>query len=198
MLIIGLTGGIASGKSTVAEAFHALGIPVYDADVIARDLLRPGSPAYSATVEEFGDAIVDAEGRIMRRRLRDIVFADPERRLVLENILHPRVREALLLAAQQAHDPYCILCVPLLVESGMTDLVNRVLVVDISAELQLKRLCQRDGMTRETAQRMVSAQATREQRLGVADDIIDNNGELAALQHQVQELHQKYCRISGS
>ncbi len=197
MLIIGLTGGIASGKSTVVDRFRALGATVHDADVIARDLLQPGTPAFNETLAHFGSAIMNARGEIDRAALRALVFADPRQRALLEGILHPRVRNALLAAAQQPHESYCIFCVPLLIESGMTDLADRILVVDVSRDVQLARLCQRDGMTHAAALQILAAQASREQRLAVADDVIDNNGDVAALSRQVQELHQKYCRLSS-
>lgn len=198
MLIIGLTGGIASGKSAVTDLFRARGVTVYDADVIARAQLQPATPAFAATVAAFGDAILDASGAIDRRRLRALIFQDPARRRQLEQIIHPRVRAELQRLLAACPGPYCLVCIPLLVETGMQDLVQRVLVVDVDEQRQLERLTRRDGVPLAEAQAALAAQASRQRRLAAADDVIDNNGDPAALTAQVDRLHQLYQRLAAS
>src|SRR5690606_20981910 len=166
MLTIGLTGGIASGKSTVAELFAALGVPVIDTDVIAREVVEPGEPGLAAIRDAFGAEVLTPDGRLDRRRLREIVFADAAKRRRLESILHPLIRErtlARLAAVRNA--PYAIVVVPLLVETDFGKLVDRVLVVDVPVDAQLERLASRDGIDRAAAEAMVAAQASRETRL---------------------------------
>ncbi len=186
---VGLTGGIASGKSAVSRAFEALGVTVVDTDVIAREVVMPGSPALEEIRQTFGDAVVAADGTLDRRGLREQVFADDTRRRELEAILHPRIRALTLERAAQAAGDYVVIVVPLLVETGFDRLVDRVVVVDCPEAQQLKRLMQRDGQDEATARRILAAQASREARLARADHVIDNSGTLAATEAQVAALH---------
>lgn len=199
MLIIGLTGGIASGKSTVSALFAGLGVPVIDADVCAREVVAPGSPALSQIVAQFGQEIQRPDGSLDRTQLGRLVFADRERRRQLENLLHPLIRQDMLAKARLLqHHPYLLFVIPLLAETGQRDLVHRVLVVDCPEETQLRRLMARDGIMADEAGRMLAAQARREQRLGIADDLIlnateqDRNG----LAQRVAQLHRRYLRLA--
>jgi dephospho-CoA kinase len=197
-LRIGLTGGIASGKTTAARYFAARGIPVIDADELARLVVEPGQPALEAVVREFGRGVLDADGRLDRRGLRQTVFADPDRRRRLEQILHPAIRGEMARQAAAAAGPYVILAIPLLVESGRATPVDRVLVVDCPAALQRERLLQRDAETPERAEAMLAAQAPREQRLAAADDVIVNDGTLAQLEAAVDRLDRRYRALAAA
>ncbi|HEX6260557.1 MAG TPA: dephospho-CoA kinase [Woeseiaceae bacterium] len=195
-LRIGLTGGIASGKSLIADMFASRGIPVIDTDVIAREVVRPGRPALQEIARRFGNEVLDAAGRLDRRRLRELVFADDAKRAVLESILHPRIRDAVVRQSGEAGGAYQVIVVPLLAESPMRQFMDRVLVVDCSEEIQLQRLLDRDAETEEQARRMIAAQASREERLGIADDVIDNNGTVAETARQVERLHRQYLELA--
>ena len=195
-LRIGLTGGIASGKSTVADLFAAKGVPIIDTDVIAREVVEPGRPALAEIANEFGPGILDAEGRLRRRQLRDLVFKDDKRRQALESILHPRIREETEARAAAAGGAYQLIVVPLLAESPMKSSMDRILVVDVSEQTQLERLLQRDAESELQARRMIAAQASREDRLAIADDVIDNGGTLDATAGQVDRLHGKYLELA--
>jgi dephospho-CoA kinase len=192
---IAVTGGVASGKSEVTRRFEALGVPIIDADLVARQLVEPGMPALADIVQRFGTAVLTHGGDLDRRRLRDIVFADAAARRDLEAILHPRVRESLRTGAASAHGPYVLLAIPLLVESRHYDWVSRVLVIDVPSEVQLARVMQRDGVERASAIAMIAAQATRAARLALADDVIINDGPLAALDAIVARLHARYALL---
>ena len=195
-LRIGLTGGIASGKSTVAEVFTALGVPVIDTDVIAREVVEPGQPALAAVAGAFGPELLGAGGRLDRRQLRARVFADPESRARLESILHPRIRKATLAAMNAAGGPYQLIVVPLLIESGFDALVDRVLVVDCPEAVQRQRLAERDGETAERIDRILAAQLPRDQRLAHADDVLANDGDLDTLRTAVTTLHHRYLELA--
>ena len=191
-----LTGGIASGKSAVSHRFAELGAGVVDTDVIARQVVEPGQPALRRIAQEFGPDFLDEGGRLDRRRMRETVFADPQCRARLEAILHPAIaaearRQILALDA-----PYCILVIPLFAESTRYPWVNRVLVVDASEELQIRRVMERDGVSREQAQSILDAQASRAQRLARADDVLVNEGSLGELQRKVDELHPRYLTLA--
>ena len=194
-LLIALTGGIASGKSAVARLFENLGVPVLDTDQIARDVVEPGMPAFAQIVETFGRDVIDATGRLDRRRLRDKVFADPAQRQLLESITHPAIRAELARRSEAAGGPYQIHVIPLLVEGGRSDAYDRVLVVDCPEEQQIERLTARDNTTVEQARQILAAQASREQRLEAADDVIVNTGTLADLEQFVLTLHRNYERL---
>jgi dephospho-CoA kinase len=191
-LLIALTGGIASGKSAVAEEFAKLGVPVLDTDQIARDVVAPGSPALGQLVAEFGPEILDGNGRLDRAHMRERVFGDPEQRRKLEAITHPAIRAELARRSAEAGGDYQIHVIPLLVETGRADAYDRVLVVDCPEEAQLQRLQARDGSSREQAEEILAAQVSREERLDAAHDVIENTGTLADLQRFVQTLHRNY------
>lgn len=195
-LLIALTGGIASGKSVVAEIFANLGVPVFDTDQIARDVVEPGTPTLAKLVAEFGSDILDASGRLDRARMRTRVFSDPPQRRRLEAITHPAIREELATRSAQARGEYQIHVIPLLLESGRTHAYDRVLVVDTTEEEQLKRLLARDGSSLELARQILAAQASREARLDAADDVIVNTGTLADLHEFVQTLHRNYSLLA--
>lgn len=192
MFRVGLTGGIASGKSTVANLFAARGATVLDTDVIAREVVVPGSHALAALVAAQGGGILDRQGGLDRAELRRRIFADPATRREVEAILHPAILAELQRQAARSPGPYQVLVIPLLVEAGLEHLVDRVLVVDCTEEEQIRRLAARDGESREGAVRMLETQATRERRLAAADDVIDNGGAAAALQARVAELDRLY------
>jgi dephospho-CoA kinase len=198
MLVIGLTGGIASGKTTISGRFSEHGVPVLDADRIARELVEPGQPALAEIVKIFGTQVLDPQGRLDRPALRRIVFADPKRRAELEGLLHPLVRRVMEQRLQELAAPYCILSIPLLLESGMTDLVDRVLVVDLPERMQMDRMRVRDGLSERDARDVMSAQTTRDARLAAADDVIHNAGTLEDLLEQVDVLHQNYRELAGT
>lgn len=192
MLRVGLTGGVATGKSTVADLFAARGATVLDTDVIAREVVVPGSHALAALVAAQGGGILDDQGRLDRAELRRRIFADATTRREVESILHPEILTELERQATLAPGPYQVFVIPLLVEGGLPHVVDRVLVVDCPEEEQLRRLMARDGESREDALRMLEAQAPRDRRLAAADDVIDNGGARADLPGQVAELDRKY------
>jgi len=189
---IGLTGGIASGKSTVANLFAALGVSIVDTDLLSREVVAPGSPLLRQIIDHFGMQVQGSDGSLNRQELRKRIFEDPEQRKWLEALLHPAIRELTDERCEAANGPYVIVAIPLLVETGGDARFDRVLVVDCEPELQLARLTARDGTTREEAQRMLAAQAPRAARLAVADDVIHNDGDLAQLRDQVEKLHRQY------
>jgi dephospho-CoA kinase len=192
---IALTGGIASGKSTVAKLFTALGARLIDTDQIARDIVAPPSPVLEKIAARFGPQVLGADGQLDRPRLRRIVFEDPGARRDLEAITHPAIRAETQRQCATAGGPYQLVAIPLLVESGAAGDYDRVLLVDAAPEVQLARLMLRDGMTRAEAERMIAAQATRAARRAVAHDIIDNDGDLLHLAPQVEELHRRYLAL---
>ena len=197
-LRIGLTGGIASGKTTVANFFADLGVPVIDTDVIARDVVTMGAPALARIRDAFGDKVFSDDGNLDRQAMRNLIFSDDDKRRQLERILHPRIREAVVIQAEGVTDPYTIIVVPLLVESPMKAFIDRVLVVDSSEEVQLSRLKQRDAENEEQARRMIAAQACRDERLAIADDVLLNEAGLDETRTKVEALHQKYLELSKS
>lgn len=198
MLRVGLTGGIASGKSAVAALFAACGATVLDTDLIAREVVEPGTPGLAALVNAQGGGILDAAGRLDRAELRRRMFADAATRREVEAILHPAIVTELERQAQIAPGPYQVFVIPLLVEAGLRQVVDRVLVVDCPEEDQVRRLLARDGETRAGATRMLATQATREVRLAAADDVIDNGGDTADLPAQVGRLDRKYRDLAAN
>lgn len=203
MLIIGLTGGIGSGKSTVSHYFESLGIPVIDADVITRELVTPGQPALQEIVQQFGSQLLAADGTLDRAQLRQQVFENEKERKKLEAILHPKVRDSMrqqITALHNSNTPpaYCILSIPLLVESGWTDLIQRVLVVDTSPAQQRQRASQRDGLSAEQINAVIRSQVDRDTRLAAADDIIHNDADIRAMLTQIDTLHQRYLQLARS
>jgi dephospho-CoA kinase len=200
-LIIGVTGGIASGKSTVARAFARLGVPWVDADDVAREVVEPGEPALEAIAAHFGERVLHEDGRLNRRALREIVFADPAERRWLESVTHPRIRQRLMahlerLQAQGA--PYVLLVSPLLFESGQHELAGRCLVIDVPETVQIARTAARDDVDEAQARAIVAAQLPRAERLARADDVIDNSASEAELAEQVAELDRRYRALSQS
>ncbi len=193
---VGLTGGIASGKSTVARMFADLGVPVIDTDVIAREVVAPGMPALDEIRSRFGDQAFDRSDRLDRAALRAMIFQDDDARRDLEAILHPRIGAETRRQADAAGGAYQVIVVPLLVDSALREFVDRVLVVDCNEETQIERLLARDAESREQARRILAAQASREERLAIADDVIDNSSDLASLRNRVGELDLSYRSLA--
>ena len=197
MLTIGLTGGIGSGKSEVADMFKELGVSVIDADVIAHQVVQAGTDALAEIVDVFGETVLTDDGTLDRARLAGIVFDRPELRKELETIIHPRVREQIR-SQKQAHDdePYILVVIPLLLESGQRDLVDRVLVADAAESTRINRVRARDGRSEQQIRSIMQNQADDAQRSAAADDRIDNNGSLDELKQQVDALHRTYSRMA--
>lgn len=196
MLTIGLTGGIASGKSTVTRFFNELGIGYVDADVIAREIVAPGEPLLATIADHFGPDILAADGHLRRDRLRQRIFTHPQDRRWLEGIMHPEIRRRMLARLNALNSSYRLLVVPLLVETGgYQGVIDRTLVVDVAPDIQLNRVKTRDHCSLEQAQSIVDAQLPRSERLAAADDVIENNGDETNLYHQVKELDQRYRRL---
>ncbi|MDH4315491.1 MAG: dephospho-CoA kinase [Gammaproteobacteria bacterium] len=198
MLRIGLTGGIASGKSTVADMFSAYGIPVIDTDEIARDVVTPGSPGLAEVQRQFGAGVIASDGTLDRAALRKIIFENDEQRKVLEAILHPRIREETMRRAAVAGGPYQIIVVPLLVESTLKSFMSRIVVVDCDPQTQLERLLSRDAENLQQAKRIIASQSSREQRLAIASDVIVNDGDIAETRRQVDDLHRRFLELAES
>lgn len=196
MLRIGLTGGIASGKSTAAGFFAELGVPVIDTDELAREALAPGSEALAAVFAAFGPGIRGPDGGLDRRALRARIFAEPADRRRLEAIVHPQVRTLLAARLRELDAPYALVVVPLLVESGLAAEMDRVVVVDCPEEVQIERLAARDGESVGTARRMLAAQSGRERRLAAADDVLENTAGPEDLKRGVTALHRRYLALA--
>jgi dephospho-CoA kinase len=196
MLRIGLTGGIGSGKTTVADMFADHGVPVIDADEIARALVAPSQPAYDEIIEAFGRDVVDDDSNIDRDKLRQLVFDDTQRRQELEAILHPRVRTEIHHQSLELDAPYCVIVIPLLIEAEQLDLVERVLVVDLDEEKQVQRVGARSGLSDAEVRKIIAAQIKRSERLRHADDVIENNADLASLKAQIERLHRRYLALA--
>ncbi|EPJ9674107.1 TPA: dephospho-CoA kinase [Citrobacter freundii] len=194
---VALTGGIGSGKSTVANAFADLGIQIVDADIIARQVVEPGKPALDAIAEHFGPELISADGTLHRRLLRERIFAHPQEKAWLNALLHPLIQQETQRQFQQATSAYVLWVVPLLVENGLYRQANRVLVVDVTLETQLSRTMQRDDVTRAHVEQILAAQASREARLAVADDVIDNNGAPDSIMSDVARLHARYLQLAS-
>ena len=199
-MIIGVTGGIASGKSTVARAFEALGAPWVDADDVAREVVEPGEPALAEISERFGQRVLNDDGTLNRRALREIVFADPAERHWLESVTHPRIRARLtehLARLQASGAPYVLLVSPLLFESGQSEMADRCLVIDVPEALQIERTAARDDVDEAQARAIVAAQMPRAERLARADDVLDNSGSEDAMRRRVAELDRRYRQITS-
>jgi dephospho-CoA kinase len=193
-----LTGGIASGKTTVSDLFEELGVPVIDTDRIARELVEPGMPALKTIVKRFGADFLDGEGRLDRRKMRTAIFADPGARTRLENILHPLIGNEVNRRISALDADYCIIVIPLYANSDAYEWVDRVLVVDVEEETQIARVMERDQISREQAEAILASQASRQKRLVLADDVILNEGPLEQLAARVQELHARYLALANS
>ncbi len=198
MFRIGLTGGVASGKSTVAEIFAELGAAIVDTDAVAREVVAPGAPGLESVTAAFGAEVLLASGELDRRALRNIVFSDPQRRKLLESILHPLIRTRTLELIDCVEAPYVIVVVPLLLETGFAELVERILVVDCPEAQQRERLRRRDNVSEDEARAMLAAQTGRQERLARADDVIDNSGDIESVRRQVQALHQRYVELGSN
>jgi dephospho-CoA kinase len=194
---VGLTGGVASGKSTVSKLFRAHGVPIIDTDELARDVVEPGQPPLESLVERFGASILTADGHLDRPALRTIVFSDPKARADLEALIHPAIGAEVESRSSISGGPYQILVIPLLVEKNLASQLDRVLLVDCAEELQIQRLRARDGSTLEEARAILNAQASRTARLKAAHDVIKNDGALGALKAQVSALHAQYLKSAS-
>jgi dephospho-CoA kinase len=196
-LRIGLTGGIASGKSTVTQRFAELGIPVIDADVASRNVVEPGTPGLAQVVQRFGPQVLNSDGQLDRRALRNLIFNDSSSRQALDAILHPLIRADMERAATVAKEPYLVMAIPLLVEGGSArQRVDRVLVVDADETLQIERVQARDGSSEEQARAILASQASRAARLSQADDVLLNAGTVAELRQSVDRLHEQYLQLA--
>ncbi len=197
MLKIGLTGGIASGKTAVSAHFSRLGVPVIDTDIISRELVEPGQPALEQIAEQLGREFIASDGRLNRAALRRHIFSHLEARATLEGILHPAIRQEVERRLAETTDaPYAIVVIPLLVENQLEDMVDRVLLVDVPEELQVERVCRRDNITSREAEKILLAQASRKERQRAADDIIDNDRDLPSLHARVNALHDYYLSLA--
>ncbi|ENM5760747.1 dephospho-CoA kinase [Vibrio mimicus] len=195
--VVALTGGIASGKTTVANLFHEhFGIDLVDADVIAREVVEPGTDGLKAITAHFGQTILNQDGSLNRTELRERIFADPEQKTWLNQLLHPMIRQRMQQALAQTTSPYTLLIVPLLVENQLQNMADRVLVVDVEESIQIERTIARDNVSIEQAQAILAAQATRAQRLAIADDVLKNDAKNQKLLPQITLLHQKYLAMS--
>ena len=196
-LRIGLTGGIASGKSTVTQRFSELGVPIIDADLASRAVVEPGTSGLRQVIERFGHKVLSPNGLLNRAALRELVFSDPRMRQELEAILHPLIRAYMEQRAKESVSPYLIMAIPLLIESGSPrDRVDRILVVDTDEATQLRRLLERDGSSTAQARAILASQSSREARLAAADDVLLNDGTVTDLRHAVDRQHQRYLRLA--
>ena len=195
-LVVGLTGGIGSGKSLACSFFEKLGVTVVDADIVARAVVEPGSPALNQIIEEFGQQVIDSEGHLDRAALRRLVFTDPSRRRKLEAITHPRINAQMTETINDSDGPYVIVCIPLLVENGRQQKMDHVVVVDAPVAVQLERVMRRDNLTESEVEAIMRAQADREQRLAQADDVLLNDADATKLEMQVTDLHEKLLGLS--
>ncbi len=198
MLVIGLTGGIGSGKSTVADALAARGAGVIDTDLIARELTEPGQPTLGEIAATFSGDLIGSDGRLDRDALRALVFSDPEARARLEAILHPRIKDRMVERLAALDASYAVLVIPLLFETNQDTLADRVLVVDVPETVQRERVRRRSGLTDSEIDRIIASQISRTERLARADDILDNSGDLPALSEQVERIHCSYIDLAGT
>lgn len=198
VFVIALTGGIGSGKTTVANMFAKLGVPIIDADVIAHTLTNPDGTAYHIIINHFGNDIVNTNKMINRKKLRDIIFNNVDEKKWLENVLHPLIRQTMQQEINNTRAPYCICVIPLLAKSKGIDFIDRVLVIDAPVDLQRARVKARDRTTTDQIQKIMNAQANRHARIAMADDVLTNDGDLASLKKKVSKLHQLYCELSHS
>ena len=196
MLIIGLTGGIGSGKSVASDKFKSLGIVVVDADVASRTVVEPGKPALKEIQDHFGSGIITAEGKLDRNKLREIIATDAEERKWLESVLHPKIGEQITKEISESTSVYTLFVAPLLLETNSQEMCSRVVVVDVPKDVQIQRTAKRDKVSSNQVEQMVAAQMKREKRLEKADDILLNNGTIEDLEKQVEELHKKYIQMA--
>lgn len=197
-LIIGLTGGIGSGKTAASDYFADQGITIVDADIVAREVVEPGEPAWLAIKARYGADVIQEDQSLNRAWLRQKVFAEPDERKWLEGQTHPRIRDRLIQQLRDATSPYAILVSPLLFESGQNALVKRTLAIDVPVDTQVRRACSRDTNNEEQIRRIIAAQISREDRCSRADDVADNSGTLAQLHAQLEKLHHTYLTMATS
>jgi len=195
VLKIGLTGGIGSGKSTVCKIFSEFGVPVIDADIIAHSLVRPGMPALEEIAKAFGKELISNDGTLDRKKIRDQIFANDTERKKLEDILHPAVYKEISVQVENINSKYCIISIPLLIETDASDTVDRILVIDVPRELQLQRASNRDKTNRSDIESIIDSQISREDRLAAADDIVNNDDNIENLHRQISGLHEYYSSI---
>ncbi|MCG7584717.1 dephospho-CoA kinase [Photobacterium sp. OFAV2-7] len=195
-MVIGLTGGIGSGKTTVAERFGRYNIDIIDADIVAREVVEPGTPGLTAIIDKLGTDILLTDGTLDRSKLRQAIFDDNSLKDWLNALLHPMIREKMKADIAQATSPYCLLVIPLMVENNLQAMAHRLLVVDVSEEVQIARTRQRDQVDAEHVKKILAAQASRQERLAAADDVINNNGDSDELDDAVADLHQQYLAMS--
>ena len=196
MLIIGLTGGIGSGKSVASDKFKSLGIVVVDADVASRTVVEPGKPALKEIQDHFGSGIITAEGKLDRKKLREIIATDSKERKWLESVLHPKIGEQITKEISESTSVYTLFVAPLLLETNSQEMCSRVVVVDVPKDVQIQRTAKRDKVSSNQVEQMVAAQMKREKRLEKADDVLLNNGTIEDLEKQVEELHKKYIQMA--
>ena len=194
-MIIGLTGGIGSGKSAAAALFKDIGVDLIDADDLARDSLSINSEGYKLFIEEFGDKYLDENKNINRELIRNLIFNDSDAKSKLENIIHPIVRSGIETFIKNTKSDYCIIVVPLIFETNSSKIYDRILVIDCDVDVQISRTSKRDNQTKSDIENIINKQATREQRLSIADDVIVNNGSLDLLRNEVLKIHKKYLEI---
>jgi len=195
MLIIGLTGGIGSGKSVASDKFKSLGITIVDADVASRTVVEPGKPALKEIEDHFGSGIITAEGKLDRNNLREIIATDPEERKWLESVTHPKIGEQITKEISESTSVYTLFVAPLLLETNSQEMCSRVVVVDVPKDVQIQRTAKRDKVLPNQVEQMVAAQMEREKRLEKADDVLLNSGTIEDLEKQVEELHKKYIQM---
>ena len=196
MLIIGLTGGIGSGKSVASDKFKSLGIVVVDADVASRTVVEPGKPALKEIQDHFGSGIITAEGKLDRNKLREIIATDSKERKWLESVLHPKIGEQITKEISESTSVYTLFVAPLLLETNSQEMCSRVVVVDVPKDVQIQRTAKRDKVSSNQVEQMVAAQMKREKRLEKADDVLLNSGTIEDLEKQVEELHKKYIQMA--
>ena len=196
MLVIGLTGGIGSGKSTITQLFEKRNVPVIDTDIIARQLVKPGQPALKAIIKTFGNLVIQGDGQLNRQALAKITFKNEHARKKLEDILHPRIQKTMIEQISKLSAPYVIAVIPLLLEAKQTALVNHILVVDCPEEIQIKRVKQRDNRDEQQVKEIIESQVSRQVRLAAADDVIENDADISELDAKIEELHQKFLLMS--
>jgi len=197
-LYIGLSGGIASGKTIVSDEFSSLGADIIDTDIIARELIFPSSKTLNEIVSVFGENVLQDDGNLNRKLMRQIIFSEKDKKITLEKIMHPKIHNKVKLKIQSASGYYQIIVVPLLLQSPILDFIHRVLIIDCDEKIQINRLIKRDNISEELAKKMIENQSKREERLAIADDVILNEGRLEEIKHEVKKLNDFYIKISSS
>ena len=197
-LYIGLSGGIASGKTIVSDEFSSLGADIIDTDIIAKELIFPGSETLNEIVSVFGENVLQDDGNLNRKLMRQIIFSEKDKKITLEKIMHPKIQNEVKLKIQSASGQYQIIVVPLLLQSPILDFVDRVLIIDCNEKIQINRLMNRDNISEELAKKMIENQSKREERLAIADDVILNEGRIEEIKHEVKKLNDFYIKISSS